>query len=47
MLGGPPVIRAWLLQHFVEEAMFRRGSLSILAIRHGDKVVVVLTLLPF
>ena len=46
VLGGSPMIRAWLLQHFVEETEASRSPLGVLAIRRGDQVFVRPTLLP-
>jgi len=36
VLGWPPVIRARLLQHFIEETGASRSPLGVLAIYHGD-----------
>ena len=36
VLGWAPIIGAWLLQHFVEEARASRSPLGVLAICRGD-----------
>jgi len=46
VLGWSPLIGAWLLQHFIEEARASRSPLGVLAICRGDQVVVRSTLLP-